>query len=237
MKDKYKKPRARKAVRQTKATKKLDKEIHHVIDKMAEPKYFQPSTGIQSVYANAASNTGTYWFSLMSGISQNTGDYANRVGDKISLTSLTMNYTIFSPAGAAARPSSCVRVMLIQYLRSDAIPSSGELFRQSDVVSGGGMYSSYSFRNRDYMNFYHVLYDKRHVVNANTTAAVTIPTHYRVDKTVHVKLKKARKTIGYTGGGTNSVNPIYFFAIGDQATTAGADPNVAANFNIIYRDT
>lgn len=233
MRNKYLGKRVRRA--RKRAGKMTRKQIAKALNKRSETKYVQPSTGIQSVYANAVANTGTYWLDLCAGISQGALDYGNRIGDKLTLTSMRLNYTIFYPAGASSYPSSAVRIMIIQYLRSDNSPSSAELLRQSNVVSAGGMYSAYSFRNRDYMSFYHVLYDKRHVVNTNTLAATAVPSSYRIDRSVRISLKKARKVIQYTGGGTQSVNPIFFFAIGDQPTVA-SNPNLAANAYIQYRD-
>lgn len=235
MKSRYRKrKRAYKRLKNLSGMTKM--EIAKAVKKVGEPKYVQPSTGIQSVYANAVANTGTYWLDLTASISQGAADYGNRIGDKISMSQIKLNYTIFYPAGAASLPSACVRVMVIQYLRSDNAPSSAELFRQSNVVSGGGMYSAYSFRNRDYMKFYHVLYDRRHIVDTNNAAATAVPSTYRVDRAVTVPLKKLQKVIQYTGGGTQSTNPVFFFAIGDQPTTGGQNCNVAANAQLLYRD-
>lgn len=208
-------------------------ETKRVLSRELETKYVQPSTGIQAVYANAAANTGTYWQDLTASISQGNGDYGNRVGDAIVMKSITMNYTIFTPPGATSGISNCVRVMLVQYRRDDAAPSSGQMLRQCTVATGAGAYSAYSFINRDYRKYYHILYDKRHVVISNNAAALSTPASYRVDK--QVTLRKMDHRIQYESGGTQATNPIYVFFIGDQVTIA-QNPNVSANFFLQYKD-
>lgn len=213
-------------------------QVAKIARNMLETKYTQTSTGIQAVYANATNNTGVYWQDITATVSQNPGDFANRIGDKISITQMKMNYTIFCPSPIVdnpVAPSNCVRVMIIQYLRNDNAPASSELFRTNSTL-GGPYLSSYSFRNRDYKKFYHVLYDKRHCVNTNRVYTTAIPTKYRVDVAVKIPIRKMQKVIQYTGGSTTSDNGIWFFAIGDQAHNAIQDPNVAANFEILYKD-
>lgn len=204
--------------------------IEKAISKKLEVKYVQTATGIQTVYASN-STAGSYWYDMTSSISQGAADYANRIGDLITPKLLSLNYTIFTPAAASATPSNVVRVMVIQYCRDDNAPLSTQLFRTNSLLAAG-LYSSYSWRNRDYLKFYKVLYDQRHVVNTNTLAATAVPDSYRVDVKVHIPLKQA---IHYIAGGTTSENGIWFFAIGDQAS-ATQNPNVAANWQLTYTD-
>jgi len=226
------KPKGKKKV--TEAVRAVARdETKRVLSRELETKYAQPSTGIQTVFASNAANTGVYWQDVTSAISQGVGDFGNRVGDAIVMNNIIMNYTIFAPPGATTGISNCVRVMLVQYKRSDNAPSSAELLRTTTVVTGANAYSAYSFINRDYRKFYHILYDKRHVVVSNNAAALSTPSAYRFDK--QVMIRKMDHKIQYTAASTQAVNPIFFFAIGDQATIA-QNPNVAANFFLTYKD-
>jgi len=218
----------RKSRRSMLATKSY---VNKVLSKTIEPKYAQSSTGILTIYA---SNTtaGSAWQDITSGISQGAGDFNNRIGDQINLLNLNLNYTVFAPAGATTAPSNCIRVCVVQYCRDDATPVSTQMFRTTSIL-GGPWYSAYSLRNRDYLKFYKIIYDKRHVVVSNTAAATAVDGKYRVDVAVSIPLKG--KVVHYTAGSTTSVNGIWVFAIGDQATVA-ANPNVAMNWQLLYHD-
>lgn len=224
------------AKRQKKLNKGEKKQVAKIARKLSETKYTQSSSGITTVYANVANNTGAYWQDMTATISPGTDDFAKRIGDKINISQIKLNYTVFMPAGANAYPSAVVRIMVVQYLRNDNAPASSEIFRTNSTI-GGPYLSSYSYRNRDYMRFYHILYDKRVLVQGNTTAAVTQPPNYRVDKSVVIPLRKIQKTIQYVAAGTVSDNGIWFFAIGDQPHVVGGDPNVAMNYQILYKDS
>jgi hypothetical protein len=205
--------------------------VKKLLDQRIEPKYTQSSTGILSVYA---SNTtaGSVWQDITSGISQGAGDFGNRIGDQINLLNLNLNYTCFCPAGATAAPSNCIRVCVVQYMRDDGTPVSTQMLRTTSIL-GGPYYSSYSLRNRDYLKFYKIIYDERHIVISQTAAATSVSSAYRHDIKVSIPLKG--KVVHYTAGSTTSVNGIWVFAIADQPTVAG-NPNVAMNWQLLYQD-
>lgn len=219
-----KKAPAKRAPRLTKAT------ITKMISKKFETKYSQASTGIQSVFASGTT-AGSYWQDITSAISQGAADFNNRIGDQVTLMGLNLNYTAFTPAAATATPSNCVRIMVIQYCRDDNTPLSTQLFRTNSLLVAN-QYNSYGMRNRDYLKFYKVLYDQRHILITNTAAATAVPPNYRADVKVYIPLNKV---VHYIAGGTTSENGIWFFAIGDQGTTV-QNPNVAANWHLTYKD-
>lgn len=221
-----KKPASRRAV-VPRATKVA---IERAITKKLEVKYSQSSTGIQNVFSSGTT-AGSFWTDITSFISQGAGDFNNRIGDQISLNLLSLNYTIFTPAAATATPSNVVRVMVIQYCRDDNTPLSTQLFRTNSLLVAN-QYNAYGMRNRDYLKFYKVIYDQRHVVITNTAAATAVPPNYRVDVKTHIPLKKI---VHYIAGGTVSENGIWLFAIGDQGTTV-QNPNFAANWQLTYTD-
>lgn len=218
----------RKSRRPALATKSY---VNKVLSKTIEPKYTQSSTGILTAYA---SNTaaGSTWQDVTSGISQGQGDFGNRIGDQINLLNLNLNYTVFYPAGAASLPSACIRVCVVQYCRDDNTPLTTQMFRTTSIL-GGPWYSSYSLRNRDYLKFYKIIYDKRHIVVTQTAAATAVDSKYRADVAVSIPLKG--KVVHYTAGSTTSVNGIWVFVIGDQASVA-SNPNVAMNWQLLYHD-
>jgi len=129
-----------------KSTKTLAKKIDQIVNRKLETKYVQSSPAIGTIQAYASATTsGSFFFDLTAQVSQGLLDFANRVGDRIQVTSLTINYTIFKIPTVTCNPSDCVRIMVVQYKRADSTPASTEMLRTNSIFGGASVVSSYSF--------------------------------------------------------------------------------------------
>lgn len=213
-------------------TKKAVKSIVKTMLKN-ETEYKQHTAGFSfsQVWGTAAGAV----ISHITNVSQNVGD-TQRIGDEITIKHLKVRGAMQNNFGVNANFFNDIRIVVFQYFSQDNNPVANELFTTNAI--SGGQVSAYSARFVDYRDIYHVLYDKVYHLtlgqplagnNANTDS-------YSRYFEFTVPLKYAKKKIQYEAGTTGSVNGLYFLAIGSSATV-GANPTVAAQWELTYTDS
>lgn len=169
-------------------------------------------------YSASVSSSGT--FLDCTAPIQGDGDFAERIGDQILLTSCHVHLLI-----AAADTYQRVRVCFFQWHpnTSLSVPTQGILFQ--DISSANAVVTS--FWENDRKDQFTVLYDK-------TFSMVLTQDSALVGRKFKLNLKKARKKVQFYNSGVDASNKIYMFATSDSS--AASHPAVYAQIRLRYMD-
>lgn len=233
MKDKYKIPRKRRAVRKTRGLVSLvKKEVAAYEKKEVELKFFPASVPLQFFYGGSA---GTIMQHLTA-ITQNITD-SDRVGDKVFIKSLEFEAILFNSTGVNANMYNDVRIIIFQYNATDMNPVPAQMFITNNVLGAGAVNSAYSARNIDYLRVYHKLIDRTYHIEQGVPAALNYGTTGILTKHVKFKvpLKYCKKRLEFQAGTTNTNNGLWVCVIGSSAT-AGANPTIGMKWEVHYTD-
>lgn len=150
-------------------------------------------------------NTGV--ISLISGITQGTGD-TQRVGIRCKYVHMSMKYELFND-NISIISHEYIRVMIVQDKMGTNAPTIAELFESFPM---GGQFAPLSPLNRNYIDRFHVLYDKLHKFDDINNSAVAV-----------VKSKKINIVSDYIGtGATTFKNQIYLVVVSSNGNLLGA---------------
>lgn len=234
MKDKYKIPRKRCKVRQTRKNSLValvKKEVKHYEKKNTEFKQFSLSVPSFSLYGGSAGASIVHLTAVPQGNTDGT-----RVGDELTLNSIHIRGIIFNGVGATANLYNDVRVIIFQYNNLDNAPLATEVLLTNSIF-GSTVVSAYSSRQIDYLAICHSLYDKTYhveggVSNAANYANTGINTkHFEIK----VPMKWAKKKIQFQTGTTGCNNGIWMLVIGSSASVA-TNPQMAYVSTVSYTD-
>lgn len=214
----------------------LDKEINKVAKKVVakteEFKQYVAGLAVQVYFGTTAAADATYR-ALVTPI-QGFGDN-NREGDELRLRSLTLRISFFNNLGAGSNPTNYARLVIFQFLQSNAIaaPSMADMFING---AGAGNVNIYSSPNIDRKSIYRILYDKTIFTAGAQGASTSVAPNYAQHMVVRVPLKYAKKNIQFINATINSVNQIYFVVLGEQGSVAN-NPFYTADWNVRYTDS
>lgn len=206
--------------------------VHKVLKENTEYKQHQVSAPPTAVYTGVA---GAH-FAHLTNMAQGVLD-TNRVGDEATIKWLQLRIQLYNGVGATANVNVNWRVILFQYNRPDGAPTLAELFL-SAAANGGGGPGTWSARNIDYLNIYHVLVDRVYKTEQGFPAALNygetgILTHNLVFK---LPMKFVKKKIQYVAAGTAADNGIWLCVTTGQGTVA-TDPGILYTSACGYTDS
>lgn len=205
--------------------------IVKTINKRTEFKQYAASLTQTEFYNGAGASIGH-----ITAIGQGTADN-QRLGDEVYVQSLHMRFLLRNGIGATANEFNLARIMIFQYTSQDNAPSASELLLASNVPAVAAR-CAMSSRDIDYLNLYHVLYDKTFLLNQGTPNAANYGNGGAIQRYVQfsVPLKKCKRKIQWESAGAGTVNGLYYCVIGLHATT-DIDPTFATNFSLSFTDS
>lgn len=155
-----------------------------------------------------------------------------RDGDKLTLTSLKLNYFIDPQS---AQLDHYFRIIILQWheLTAATTPSATSIL-QNVSTDRDAILSEYTW---DYKARFKIMYDRVHYIRPLTTNTgnycENIPTQ-RISKFIKIP----RKTIDYVAGGTNGNHHIFMVAFSCAVNgAAGASPYLNYNVRLTYKDS
>lgn len=160
----------------------------------------------------------------------------NRVGDEINLKWIEVKMFLYNNTSATANAYTFFRVIIFQYNYFNNAPKIDELLLTS-AANGGTTYGTFSSRNIDYLNTYHVLYDKtvKTVLGVPNASNYASNEAYVKSLNIRVPLKFAKKKIQYLAASTSPANGIWMLITTGQGTVA-SDPVVSYNVSTGFTD-
>jgi len=179
-----------------------------------------------TVVASAQAATTTMTIFPITAIPQNTSD-TGRIGDQVNLLSYQFKYHV-----ACGDPTNIVRVALFQWLEDDTVvvPTATQLFQLGPSGSAGDIYSTW---NHDRRKMYRVLYDKRHFLAGNGTAA-TSPFSASTQRHHNHRGKFKKKTIEYVSALTTGMGNLYICYVADSSILP--NPTITYDLEFYYTD-
>lgn len=198
------------------ATKKY---VQKAISKTTETKYFQDSA---SISGTAVSTTAGLWD--ITAIPQGSTD-TTRVGDKLKMKRIIIKANIQSANVATLGTTDDVRIIMFQwYPNSNLIaPVLASILNNTTAST-----ICQSFYNHDYINQYHILYDKRFRLLGGTSIA---------QRDIIIKPRKMRfvkKNIEFSNASTAGSNKIYVLLVADKV--AGTNATITAISKVWFTD-
>lgn len=183
-------------------------------------KGFKPET--KWAIATATQATFNYAGSIsqpLTGISQGTADFNNRIGDSLQLKGIRLDM-IFQMQGTAAGQVN--RVIVFQYKDNPdgaiGVASYINLLLQSSELSTArAPLAPYDHDNRA---SFRVLYDKTFAMNYASAPGTSASNNTQmVHKRIHLKLPKAARDVHYFNAGTSiTKNELCILVLSDQST-------------------
>lgn len=237
----YKYARSREDVAQNKLIKELERDVANM-KQTVERKYSYiaafntPITG----FNNATAATRTVGFQqIRIGTVQGTTDNNNRIGDTVSVKSLSLKYNLKLTAGAGM---SRVRVLLLWdkepvYPNPAGVyqvnsPQWQQLLQALTATSPANALPILSPKDHDTGNRFGVLYDEVHTLLGDPTSFVG--PRQATNTHSFSKAYKIGKKLRYTDGGTQPNNhSLYLCYIQDSVSTA---PQMDYSLKCIYED-
>jgi hypothetical protein len=199
------------------AKKQVRKVVKKAINNVVELKYFD-------IVANAVaiSNSTTTFQNLF--FPAQGGTDSERNADAVTLSGMRFRYQVRNNSLVSAFVQT-MRVLIFQWHPSGAIavPTPSNLF----LNGASGSIDITSPMNHDNRQQYHVLYDRTHVMLANTNYG-----SYFVDKKLSFKM--IQKKVQFTAGSTNGTNQIYLYYVSDIPSLN--PPTFTGSFKTWYRD-
>lgn len=234
----------RKYTRKVKVGKKVKKAIKSEIKSWAKQntELKQLVTYSQSVdiYAAAAYSGATNGFFVMplTAIPQNVGG-EGRVGDVVSIKSLTVRGNVILFPGTGHNVFVCMHVYVFQMRNSNNIvqPNADDQFIPSGIV-GAGIHDAFDHINQDYTQVYNMLYSKRMtlVTNTGNPASVQVSNCIRTFS-FRVPLKYAKKRLKFDQNNAQADNAIYIACVSDESNNATSNPEFEFSANLTYTDS
>lgn len=216
--------RKRKSGKMTLASK-----VMKIVKKHSELKWFDVVLTPTTFFAGGSSNQ------ILTNIPQSAGasNASSRIGDEITITSCKIHCWCYYPPDATNDPSCLVRVIVYQYKPNDGLlpPNATRLLNVDD----SGTPNVNSFQNMNFIQDYHILYDRTQtLVGATAAGGVDNQTiHFRFN----VPMSKVKKTIGYNAGLTAGTNNLYMAIFSNSSSAVGvADPLVALTSRVRFLD-
>lgn len=154
----------------------------------------------------------------------------NRIGDKVTGTSLEVNYSVYAPdaaiiAGYVPENNYWFRIIFFIW-KDDTTPTPGDITDQS-LLLVGNIYTPMAPLNHDRKVKRKILYDKTHHLftstsTSNTTVACFNPQVTRRFSINLTKLRGGLNIINYQNNTTTGVNNIYLLLYSNIAPAATA---------------
>lgn len=200
----------RKKTTRRRVTKPVKTFVKKEINKRIETKYAERLVNIGGSSFNDFGSVSEIMPSIPQGITD-----SNRVGDKITLTSLSFRISL-----ASVNPHSYCRIIVFQW-KDSTIPVSNDIL--FPTLEWNGYYS------KDKRERFNVLMDKTYTLVSGDYRPVL--TFYK-----KVPLKYCRKTLQYISGAANypGYNSIYILAISDIANSPY--PSAEMRVRCYYKD-
>lgn len=201
------------------------KEVKYIVNKTikSDTEYKQMAYGAStgSIYCGTA---GLYTLDITGQIIQGIGD-SQRVGDEINIKSLHMRFNLWNNIDLAY---TTWRIIVFQYKTHSLSfpPTLAQMVLQS-ASNTGGTYGAMSSRNIDFMNSYHVLYDKMIMTDKTTFTSKLLR--------VSIPLKYAKKKIQYSAAGVSTLDGLFLFITTHAGTTTN-NPAAQVDLNLSYTD-
>lgn len=185
-------------------------------------------------------NGGGTTFTKLTDIPQGV-NYAQRIGDQITLKSLHIRMKLTNNQGNTSAIDTVWRVIIFQYFSNDATPVETELFVPSyaNQNSGTAIVGSMSALDYNYKTQYRVLYDKTLYTSGSNNQVGTSLLQDNYSRELHFKvpLKFAEKKIRFLSNATtNATNNIYM-CVATNDVSKGNNPFYAFNCDLRYTDS
>jgi hypothetical protein len=206
------------------------KQVKRLVAADDELKYYASGITATPFYGTS---TGSTPISMIT-VAQNLGDN-DRIGDSIKLKSLNLRMSLVNGRGATSNLYNDARLVVFQYKQTNSVtaPNLANMWLTGGATGNINVFSS---RNIDFLQTYHVLYDRMIKLQGDPAApGDIINTNYNQFIKVKVPLKYANKTIQYSGASVNCTNQIYFMVLGTFGTVA-TNPTFQADWDARYTD-
>jgi len=191
----------------------------------------QHSNGVsQSTFYSGAGSAMIHLTDVAQGATDTT-----RIGDELTLNHIQIKLLLRNGLTNTSNELNTVRVMIFQYKSQDFTPLYTQLLLTN--VPAGGVQGSMSSRNIDYLNTYHVIWDKTFQLGYGSPNALNYGNGSNFVKYLNfsVPLNRIKKKIQYIAASANPVNGIWMMIISNSASVA-TNPTYACTWTIGFID-
>lgn len=211
----------------------LSRYVKKKINEYLEPKYHDMQRTNQTITNAGETN-------CLTRVVQGAAD-TNRIGDKITLSSIKVRLWISGDNSATGFYAPQVRVIFYQWhpifdsTTQQTAPAISTILANGPI--GGAAPEPLSEIQHDPRNQFNILFDKNVKIVGQSNAGVGNNSAVMRYITMNLPLKKARKKLFYQAGSqTNCSEHIFMMILGNQAATAPGNPTFVCQARINFRD-
>ena len=207
-------------------TKRQKTEVTRLIHRQQELKYFA-ATAAAGAITNAM-GLASAPFDVPQGDSDQTRD-----GDQLTWAGhIDFTMQMVNGQGATGDNYNNMRLVFLQW-HPNTTPAVGDIF----INGPSGAADVYSQYNHDKRSMFTILWDNRFTTVGNANAATTANTDSVTTGVLRyrISLKKAQKTVQFSGGTTSGTNRLYLAFVSDSALAT--HPTLAYSTKVVFRDS